>query len=61
VGHLLQDSATWLDEVKEAAPNSIERRVTGVASEARRHGYEWCHRAPMLRRPLELHGDLVFL
>ncbi|CAM5373681.1 Integrase OS=Streptomyces fumanus OX=67302 GN=GCM10018772_70580 PE=4 SV=1 [Streptomyces fumanus] len=30
----------WLDEVKEAAPNSIERRVTGVASEARRHGYE---------------------
>ncbi|MFD0253642.1 hypothetical protein ACFVGX_22310 [Streptomyces sp. NPDC127113] len=30
----------WLDEVKEAAPNSIERRVTGVASEARRRGYE---------------------
>lgn len=30
----------WLDEVKEAAPNSIERRVTGVASEARRYGYE---------------------
>lgn len=30
----------WLDEVKEAAPNSIERRVTGVASEARRLGYE---------------------
>ncbi|MFE5847700.1 hypothetical protein ACFQ7N_39380 [Streptomyces niveus] len=30
----------WLDKVKEAAPNSIERRVTGVASEARRHGYE---------------------
>lgn len=30
----------WLDEVKGAAPNSIERRVTGVASEARRHGYE---------------------
>ncbi|MEU6965131.1 tyrosine-type recombinase/integrase [Streptomyces chrestomyceticus] len=30
----------WLDEVKEAAPNSIERRVTGVASEARRFGYE---------------------
>ncbi|MEV6147049.1 hypothetical protein [Streptomyces sp. NPDC051992] len=30
----------WLDEVKEAAPNSIERRITGVASEARRYGYE---------------------
>lgn len=30
----------WLDEVKQAAPNSIERRVTGVASEARRYGYE---------------------
>ncbi|MFJ2745398.1 hypothetical protein ACIO3O_37710 [Streptomyces sp. NPDC087440] len=30
----------WLDEVKKAAPNSIERRVTGVASEARRYGYE---------------------
>ncbi|MGA4979294.1 hypothetical protein [Streptomyces cinereoruber] len=30
----------WLDEVVEAAPNSIERRVTGVASEARRRGYE---------------------
>ncbi|MFF3958770.1 hypothetical protein ACFYY1_37040 [Streptomyces sp. NPDC001890] len=30
----------WLDEVKVAAPNSIERRVTGVASEARRHGYD---------------------
>ncbi|MFJ3164393.1 hypothetical protein [Streptomyces kanasensis] len=30
----------WLDEVKEAAPNSIERRVTGVASEARRYGYD---------------------
>lgn len=30
----------WLDEVKEAAPNSIERRVTGVASEARRYGHE---------------------
>nr|WSS73663.1 hypothetical protein OG491_36170 [Streptomyces sp. NBC_01175] len=29
----------WLDEVKQAAPNSIERRVTGVASEARRFGY----------------------
>jgi hypothetical protein len=31
---------TWLDEVMLAAPNSIERRVTGVASEARRYGYE---------------------
>ncbi|MGN9763060.1 hypothetical protein [Streptomyces sp. SD31] len=30
---------TWLDEVKEAAPNSIERRITGVTSEARRFGY----------------------
>jgi hypothetical protein len=30
----------WLDEVMLAAPNSIERRVTGVASEARRRGYE---------------------
>ncbi|MGY5099443.1 hypothetical protein [Streptomyces sp. 900105245] len=49
-GVLLPDSAItvgtyvafvkWLDEVKMAAPNSIERRVTGVASEARRRGYE---------------------
>jgi hypothetical protein len=30
---------TWLDEVKVAAPNSIERRITGVTSEARRRGY----------------------
>jgi hypothetical protein len=30
----------WLDEVKEAAPNSIERRITGVTSEARRRGFE---------------------
>lgn len=30
----------WLDEVMLAAPTSIERRITGVASEARRHGYE---------------------
>jgi integrase len=30
----------WLDQVKEAAPTSIERRVTGVASEARRYGHE---------------------
>ncbi|GGY71476.1 hypothetical protein GCM10010363_61030 [Streptomyces omiyaensis] len=30
---------TWLDEIKEAAPSSIERRVTGVCSEARRYGY----------------------
>ncbi|WP_042404438.1 hypothetical protein [Streptacidiphilus carbonis] len=31
---------TWLDEVMLAAPTSIERRITGVASEARRKGYE---------------------
>ncbi|MFD4865244.1 hypothetical protein [Streptomyces sp. NPDC058412] len=30
---------TWLDEVVEAAPNSIERRITGVSSEARRRKY----------------------
>lgn len=30
---------TWLDEIKKAAPSSIERRVTGVCSEARRYGY----------------------
>ncbi|KUF17358.1 hypothetical protein [Streptomyces silvensis] len=30
---------TWLDEVKQAAPSSIERRVTGMAAEARRYGY----------------------
>lgn len=30
----------WLDEVKMAAPNSLDRRVTGVSSEARRRGYD---------------------
>ncbi|MEV5508610.1 hypothetical protein [Streptomyces orinoci] len=27
---------TWLDQVKEAAPNSIDRRITRVAGTARR-------------------------
>ncbi|MFI0909373.1 hypothetical protein [Streptomyces abikoensis] len=30
---------TWLDQVKEAAPNSIDRRITGVAGTARRSPY----------------------
>lgn len=30
---------TYLDQVVEAPPNTIERRITGVTSEARRHGY----------------------
>ncbi|MEU6011894.1 hypothetical protein [Streptomyces sp. NPDC047453] len=30
---------TWLDQVQKAAPNTIERRITGVTSEARRYGY----------------------
>jgi hypothetical protein len=30
---------TWLDEIQTAAPNTIERRITGVTSEARRRGY----------------------
>ncbi|MFB7576375.1 hypothetical protein [Streptomyces sp. NPDC056165] len=30
---------TWLDQDQEAAPNTIERRITGVTSEARRTGY----------------------
>lgn len=30
---------TWLDQDQEAAPNTIERRITGVTSEARRYGY----------------------
>ncbi|TJZ97400.1 site-specific integrase [Actinacidiphila oryziradicis] len=30
---------TWLDEVEKAAPNTIERRITGVTSEARRRGF----------------------
>ncbi|MBT2478125.1 tyrosine-type recombinase/integrase [Streptomyces sp. ISL-94] len=29
----------WLDEVKEAAPNSIDRRITGVTTTARRPPY----------------------
>jgi integrase len=45
-GHRLPDTAltpgtmtafvTWLDEIKQAAPNSIDRRITGVTVEARR-------------------------
>ncbi|MGW7312573.1 hypothetical protein [Streptomyces sp. NPDC054865] len=31
---------TWLDEVKQAAPNSIDRRITGVTSTARRPPYD---------------------
>lgn len=30
---------TYLDQVVEAPPNTIERRITGVTSEARRFGY----------------------
>ncbi|WP_327687070.1 hypothetical protein [Streptomyces sp. NBC_00467] len=30
----------WLDEVKKAAPNSIDRRLTGVTVTARAHGAE---------------------
>ncbi|GAA3312241.1 hypothetical protein GCM10020295_83600 [Streptomyces cinereospinus] len=30
---------TYLDQVVEAPPNTIERRITGVTAEARRHGY----------------------
>lgn len=29
---------TWLDQVKQAAPNTIERRITGVTAEARSRG-----------------------
>lgn len=49
-GHLLPLTAvtkgtlvgfvTWLDTVKEAAPNSIDRRITGVTVTARAHGVE---------------------
>ncbi|MEU4258728.1 hypothetical protein AB0B42_25245 [Streptomyces fradiae] len=30
---------TYLDQAVEAPPNTIERRITGVTSEVRRHGY----------------------
>jgi integrase len=30
----------WLDQVKQAAPNSIDRRITGVTVTARSHGVE---------------------
>ncbi|MGW5124539.1 hypothetical protein ACWEQ7_10885 [Streptomyces sp. NPDC004069] len=30
---------TWLDQVKQAAPNTIERRITGVTVEARGRGF----------------------
>ncbi|MFF4763352.1 hypothetical protein [Streptomyces sp. NPDC001292] len=30
---------TWLDQVQQAAPNTIERRITGVTVEARGRGF----------------------
>ncbi|GAA0925060.1 tyrosine-type recombinase/integrase [Streptomyces thermoalcalitolerans] len=49
-GHRLPDTAVqrgslvsfvvWLDEVKQAAPNTINRRITGVTVEARARGVD---------------------
>lgn len=42
----------WLDEVKEAAPNSIDRRITGVTVTARSQGAEVPKEATLAARQL---------